>query len=147
MGGAGEAKRDHHGKTGQPLNRKAKDGLQGEDFTASNQDLIHAEGHRKVKERLKEVMGYDPTGKTQNAPTAKNMAVGAMTMTRDPIHPGKFLADELETLGMTPTPLAIALKAPPNRIYQLLAIPPASRRQAASRGFGLLWRPAHSRDS
>lgn len=42
-------------------------------------------------------------------------------MPRDPIHPGKFLADELEALGMTPTQLAAALKVPPNRIYQLLA--------------------------
>lgn len=42
-------------------------------------------------------------------------------MTRDPIHPGKFLADELEALGMTPTQLAAALKVPPNRIYQILA--------------------------
>ncbi len=42
-------------------------------------------------------------------------------MTRDPIHPGKFLADELEALNMTPTQLAAALKVPPNRIYQLLA--------------------------
>lgn len=42
-------------------------------------------------------------------------------MTRDPIHPGKFLADELEALDMTPTQLATALKVPPNRIYQLLA--------------------------
>ena len=42
-------------------------------------------------------------------------------MTRDPIHPGRFLADELEALDMTPTQLATALKVPPNRIYQLLA--------------------------
>lgn len=42
-------------------------------------------------------------------------------MTRDPIHPGKFLADELEALDMTPTQLAAALKVPPNRIYQILA--------------------------
>lgn len=42
-------------------------------------------------------------------------------MTRDPIHPGKFLADELEALAMTPTQLATTLKVPPNRIYQILA--------------------------
>ena len=42
-------------------------------------------------------------------------------MTRDPIHPGRFLADELEALDMTPTQLATALKVPPNRIYQILA--------------------------
>lgn len=34
-------------------------------------------------------------------------------MTRDPIHPGRFLADELEALDMTPTQLATALKVPP----------------------------------
>ena len=42
-------------------------------------------------------------------------------MTRDPIHPGRFLADELEALDITPTQLAAALKVPPNRIYQILA--------------------------
>lgn len=42
-------------------------------------------------------------------------------MPRDPIHPGRFLADELEALRMTPTQLATALRVPPNRIYQLLA--------------------------
>lgn len=42
-------------------------------------------------------------------------------MPRDPIHPGRFLADELEALCMTPTQLATALRVPPNRIYQLLA--------------------------
>lgn len=41
-------------------------------------------------------------------------------MTRDPIHPGKFLADELEALNMTATELATALHVPPNRIYQIL---------------------------
>ncbi len=39
---------------------------------------------------------------------------------RAPIHPGKFLADELETLNMSPSALAAALHVPPNRIYQLL---------------------------
>jgi addiction module HigA family antidote len=42
------------------------------------------------------------------------------TMARDPIHPGEFLADELEALDITPTELAHALHVPPNRIYQLL---------------------------
>lgn len=41
-------------------------------------------------------------------------------MARNPIHPGKFLADELEALNMTPTALATALHVPPNRIYQLI---------------------------
>lgn len=34
-------------------------------------------------------------------------------MPRDPIHPGKFLADELDTLNMTPTELARILHVPP----------------------------------
>jgi len=41
-------------------------------------------------------------------------------MARDPIHPGKFLADELDALDMTATELASALHVPPNRIYQIL---------------------------
>jgi addiction module HigA family antidote len=42
-------------------------------------------------------------------------------MARDPIHPGRFLADELEALEMTPTQLAHTLHVPPNRIYQILS--------------------------
>ena len=41
-------------------------------------------------------------------------------MARNPIHPGKFLADELEALNMNATQLAEALHVPPNRIYQIL---------------------------
>ncbi len=41
-------------------------------------------------------------------------------MRRDPIHPGKFLADELAALNMTPTELAKALHVPPNRICQII---------------------------
>src|SRR5215469_7423915 len=41
-------------------------------------------------------------------------------MARNPIHPGKFLADELEALNMNATELAQALHVPPNRIYQIL---------------------------
>jgi addiction module HigA family antidote len=41
-------------------------------------------------------------------------------MARNPIHPGKYLADELDALGMSPTELARALHVPPNRIYQIL---------------------------
>ena len=41
-------------------------------------------------------------------------------MARDPIHPGEFLADELEALKMTAAQLAAALHVPPNRIYQIL---------------------------
>ncbi len=42
-------------------------------------------------------------------------------MARDPIHPGKFLADELAELGMSATALADTLRVPPNRIYQILS--------------------------
>jgi addiction module HigA family antidote len=41
-------------------------------------------------------------------------------MARDPIHPGRFLADELETLGMSVPEVAAVLHVPANRIYQLL---------------------------
>ena len=42
-------------------------------------------------------------------------------MARDPIHPGKFLADELAELGMSAAALAHILHVPPNRIYQILS--------------------------
>ncbi|MBF0124346.1 MAG: HigA family addiction module antidote protein [Magnetococcales bacterium] len=41
-------------------------------------------------------------------------------MARNPIHPGKFLADELEALDMTPTQLAAVLNVPLNRIDLIL---------------------------
>jgi len=41
-------------------------------------------------------------------------------MARTPIHPGEFLADELEALNMSGSQLAAALHVPPNRIYQIL---------------------------
>ena len=41
-------------------------------------------------------------------------------MARDPIHPGKFLSDELEALGMSVPQVAEVLHVPANRIYQLL---------------------------
>jgi len=41
-------------------------------------------------------------------------------MARDPSHPGKFLADELEALTMTVPELAQSLHVPANRIYQIL---------------------------
>ena len=41
-------------------------------------------------------------------------------MARDPIHPGRFLADELDTLGMSVPEVAAVLHVPANRIYQLL---------------------------
>jgi addiction module HigA family antidote len=39
---------------------------------------------------------------------------------REPIHPGRFLADELEALGMNAPQVAAILHVPANRIYQLL---------------------------
>jgi addiction module HigA family antidote len=42
------------------------------------------------------------------------------TMARDPIHPGRFLADELDALGMSVPEVAAELHVPANRIYQLL---------------------------
>ena len=41
-------------------------------------------------------------------------------MARAPIHPGKFLADELEALEMSVPELAAVLHVPANRIYQIL---------------------------
>jgi addiction module HigA family antidote len=41
-------------------------------------------------------------------------------MARDPIHPGRFLADELDALGMSVPEVAEVLHVPANRIYQLL---------------------------
>jgi antitoxin HigA-1 len=41
-------------------------------------------------------------------------------MARDPIHPGRFLADELEALNMSALELAEVLHVPANRIYQIL---------------------------
>jgi addiction module HigA family antidote len=41
-------------------------------------------------------------------------------MARDPIHPGKYLADELAALNISPTELATHLHVPPNRIYQII---------------------------
>ncbi len=41
-------------------------------------------------------------------------------MARGPIHPGRFLADELEALNMSAPELAGILHVPANRIYQIL---------------------------
>ena len=41
-------------------------------------------------------------------------------MARDPIHPGKFLADELAELSISAATLAHLLHVPPGRIYQIL---------------------------
>ena len=41
-------------------------------------------------------------------------------MAREPIHPGRFLADELEALGLSVPQVAEILHVPANRIYQLL---------------------------
>ena len=42
-------------------------------------------------------------------------------MPREPIHPGAFLADELEALNMSAAELARLLHVPANRISQILA--------------------------
>ena len=41
-------------------------------------------------------------------------------MARNPIHPGRFLADELDAMGMSVPEVAEVLHVPANRIYQLL---------------------------
>ena len=42
-------------------------------------------------------------------------------MPREPMHPGEFLADELQELGMSAAALARILHVPANRISQILA--------------------------
>ena len=41
-------------------------------------------------------------------------------MNREPIHPGEFLVDELEEIGITPTELSRQIDVPPNRISQII---------------------------
>lgn len=41
-------------------------------------------------------------------------------MAREPIHPGKFLADELAALNMKVPELAEILHVPANRLYQII---------------------------
>ncbi len=41
-------------------------------------------------------------------------------MTREPIHPGEFLADEIEEIGISPTELSRQIDVPPNRISQIV---------------------------
>ena len=41
-------------------------------------------------------------------------------MPRPAIHPGVILAEELETIGVTPTELARQLQVPPNRLTQII---------------------------
>ncbi len=36
------------------------------------------------------------------------------------VHPGKILAEKLDTLGVTPTELARQIEVPPNRISQII---------------------------
>lgn len=42
-------------------------------------------------------------------------------MPREPIHPGEFLADELDELGMSAAELARIIRVPANRISQIIA--------------------------
>jgi addiction module HigA family antidote len=41
-------------------------------------------------------------------------------MTREAIHPGEFLADEIEQIGITATELSRQIDVPPNRISQII---------------------------
>ena len=41
-------------------------------------------------------------------------------MTREPIHPGEFLVDELDEIGISPTELSRQIDVPPNRISQIV---------------------------
>lgn len=41
-------------------------------------------------------------------------------MTKDAIHPGEFLADELKEIGITATELSRQIDVPPNRISQII---------------------------
>ena len=41
-------------------------------------------------------------------------------MTREAIHPGEFLADEIEEIGITATELSRQIDVPPNRISQII---------------------------
>jgi len=41
-------------------------------------------------------------------------------MAREAIHPGEFLSDELEEIGITPTELSRRIDVPPNRISQII---------------------------
>ena len=42
-------------------------------------------------------------------------------MPREPIHPGEFLADELDELAMSAAALARIIQVPPNRVSQIIA--------------------------
>ncbi len=41
-------------------------------------------------------------------------------MVKEPIHPGEFLADELEEIEITATELSRQIDVPPNRISQII---------------------------
>ncbi len=41
-------------------------------------------------------------------------------MARTPIHPGEFLADELEEMGISAAELARSIRVPANRISQII---------------------------
>ncbi len=41
-------------------------------------------------------------------------------MTRQPIHPGEILSDELDELSLTASALARQIKVPPNRISRII---------------------------
>lgn len=41
-------------------------------------------------------------------------------MSRQPLHPGRILADELAEIGITPTELSRRINVPPNRLTQII---------------------------
>jgi len=41
-------------------------------------------------------------------------------MIREPIHPGEFLVDELEEIGITASELSRQIAVPPNRVSQIV---------------------------
>ena len=41
-------------------------------------------------------------------------------MSKPPVHPGQYLADELKDIGVTPTELARQIDVPPNRLSEII---------------------------
>lgn len=41
-------------------------------------------------------------------------------MSKSPVHPGVYLADELRDIGVTPTELARQIEVPPNRLSEII---------------------------
>ena len=60
-------------------------------------------------------------------------------MTRQPIHPGEILSDELAELSLSASALARQIKVPPNRISQIIQGKRAITGDAALRLGPLVW--------